>query len=230
MTRGIKLHSPRSQALADASWLSETSELVPGWRSVNDRSPTTTPCSSTAFPINPPQVLLKPLSLLPRLALQPVSNRLRAPNTLIIAVACWVFMKIFDLCIWGSMDLLARFCCKDFMVVSPGLNDQDPPSVRQRTNPLNLYQGLLSSSRSSSPPSSSPSPSSSLITLRAPPSSSSSPPSSPSSNARYFLFAFFLLLAFLFLFPSSFIAIRLSGPFSTTSSFSASKRRAIFRF
>lgn len=52
-TRSIKLHSPHSQALADAGWLSETSELVPGWRTVNDRSSTITPCSSTACPSIP---------------------------------------------------------------------------------------------------------------------------------------------------------------------------------
>lgn len=51
-----------------------------------------------------------------------------------------------------------------------------------------------------------------------------------SSNARYFLRLFFVLLAFRFRFRAVLIAVRLSFPFSTMSTFSARISRAIFRF
>lgn len=47
---------------------------------------------------------------------------------------------------------------------------------------------------------------------------------------RYFLRAFFILLAFFFLFISVLSAVLLAGPFSTSSNLSASKRRAMERF
>lgn len=47
---------------------------------------------------------------------------------------------------------------------------------------------------------------------------------------RCFLRAFFILLAFFFLFISVLSAVLLSDPFSTSSSLSASKRRAMERF
>lgn len=52
----------------------------------------------------------------------------------------------------------------------------------------------------------------------------------PSSSALYFLFAFFVRLAFFFLFTSAFTATRLPLPFSISSSFSASNCLATFRF
>ena len=51
-----------------------------------------------------------------------------------------------------------------------------------------------------------------------------------SCKALYFRLAFLLLLAFCFLLLSAFSAVRLSGPLSNSSIFSARVRRAILRF
>src|SRR5438034_1653396 len=51
-----------------------------------------------------------------------------------------------------------------------------------------------------------------------------------SSRALYFLLLFFIRLAFFLLFASAITATRLWLPFSSSSTFSASRRRAIFWF
>ena len=71
---------------------------------------------------------------------------------------------------------------------------------------------------------------SSSTALSLPSSTSSSSPSVPSCEALYFRLAFLLLLAFFFLLISVFNAVLLSDPFSAASTFSASRRLAIFRF